>query len=521
MGELAQDLQGQSSNYTATMRVMRAQNQGAGLYQPDPENKPNLSMLDRLFEMRMLLFESRSSTPPLKKSGKTDPRALSDVLDSFKSMRATDPRDKVYAFLGLAEESGQVGMLRPAYEKPVAEVFRDTMQFLLESSNSLDDLALKEDPQQSHTSGLNSWVPDFASDAPGSPRHHPVSSMWSVGERSGNMHFAFRPGGALEVRGLHIATACAVHELAGLNGPGAGDGPGFDDGPYSLMNVLQALPTYSSVWIPPLTPSLRSYLKANDLIPNKEVYHEALVEEEGTVVRQSRLEVLWRTLVRDRFRKDFPPLKSTVDLLLPFWNKRLQGQMAIAGMFSDPARTRGEANGLLRGFKGDVPNWDILKPSISASYRAHMILKGQDVDDAQNEPFPEEISEIVPELDAAWAEERASPRGLAMAEMLREEMRMPNSEDEYEFLDKAKISCSGKNLFATKEEQLGVGPRSTKAGDEVWNLVGADAPFVLRPQGDGRYTLLGGAYVHGAMFAAWHQRDFNDIAKDIKTVLIV
>ncbi|RTE76909.1 hypothetical protein BHE90_008619, partial [Fusarium euwallaceae] len=336
------------------------------------------------------------------KPWKPNHHALSSVLAIFKATRATDPRDKVYAFLGLAEELGQAGTLHPAYEKPITEVFRDAIKFMLQLSNSLNDLALKEDPQQTKTPGLESWVPDFISHGLTLPRGHPVLSLWSAEELAGNMHFMFRPSGVLEARGL-----------------------------------------------------------------------------------------------------------------------QLRQRIVIAGLGSDPAPRRGQTAGLFSLFGGSRPSWDILRSSISAMYSAQMILKGQHSDDAQIELFPEEMGAILPELDAAWAEGRRSDEGIAMAQVALKELSRPISAEAFEFLKQAENNCSGKHLFTTREGQMGVGPISTREGDEIWNLVGADAPFVLRPQGDGRYTLLGGAYVHGAMFAEWHEGDFDAVAKDIKTVLLV
>ncbi|EEU42364.1 uncharacterized protein NECHADRAFT_79858 [Fusarium vanettenii 77-13-4] len=515
MTGLAQALQGHSNSFTEQARMMKAQDPGARLYQPNSDDLPNQSMLKHLSGMRTNVFGFHSSIHSPKTLWKSDKHGLSHVMGPFKSMRATDPRDKVYAFLGLAEELGQVGTLQPAYEKPIAEAFRDAMQFMLHSSNSLNDLALKEDPQRTKTPGLESWVPDFTSDGLVSPRVHPVLSLWSKREHSGTSHFKFRSDGVLEVRGLRIGTACAVHELTGLLGPGA------DNGPNSLMSLLQTLPEESSVWVPPLTPSLRSYLETNDLVPNEEIYGQVTIQNGGAVVIQSRLEVFWRTLLTSRLGKEFPPCKNTVDLLLRFWDRELHLRMLIAGLFSDPAASSKQKNGMFSQFGGDSPNWDMLKSSISAMYRAQKILKDQLSDDVQDDLFPEEMSAILPELDAAWREGRRSDEGMAMAQVAMKELSRPFSAEALEFQREVEINCSGKHLFTTQEGQLGVVPKSTRVVDEVWNLAGADAPFVLRPRGDGRYTLLGGAYVHGAMFTEWHEGDVDSIAKDIKTILIV
>lgn len=144
------------------------------------------------------------------------------------------------------------------------------MRFLLQSSNSLNNLAVKENPQRTETTGLQSWVPDFSGDGLGSPGPLPVLSLWSAEKCPGKTHFKFRSGDALEVRGLRIGTACAVYELNGLSCPDEEDGTG------SFLNLAQALPEYSRVWIPPLTPTLRSFLEIKSFIPNKEFYNQIM-----------------------------------------------------------------------------------------------------------------------------------------------------------------------------------------------------------------------------------------------------
>ncbi|RSL85494.1 hypothetical protein CDV31_016557 [Fusarium ambrosium] len=513
MINFAQALQGHSNAFTKQAEARMAQDPGIRLYQPNPDDRPNDSILTFLYGIRTIAFGFQSSVHNFTKTWEPDHHGLCSILGSFRTMRATDPRDKVYAFLGLAEKLGQPGTLHPAYEKPIGEVFRDAIKFMLQSSNSLNALGLKEDPRRTKTPGLESWVPDFTSEGLMPPIDHPVLNLWSVGERAGNTYFTFHPGGVLEVRGLRIGTACAAHMFTGLHSLV------LDDGPGSFMSLVEALPECSNVWIPPMTPRLRSYLGTGNLIPNKEIYDQPFIGEEGTIDRQPRLEVLWRTLLLNHFGKEFPPSKRTGDLILQYWDRQLHIRMGIAGF--GHAALRGHTNTLYTYIGEDSPDWDMLKSSISRMYCSQRILKGQHSDDAQNELFPEEMSAILPELDAAWAEGRDSVQGEAMAEDFRKEILTPFSAETLKFERDVHLNCVGRSLFATSEGHLGAGPDSTREGDEIWNLVGADTPFVLRPQGDGRYTLLGGAYVHGAMFAEWHEGDFDAIAKDIKTISIV
>ncbi|KAK4062779.1 uncharacterized protein Triagg1_9649 [Trichoderma aggressivum f. europaeum] len=56
-------------------------------------------------------------------------------------------------------------------------------------------------------------------------------------------------------------------------------------------------------------------------------------------------------------------------------------------------------------------------------------------------------------------------------------------------------------LFSTAKGFMGVGSQSMKAGDSVWIVPGSRVPLLLRPSPshEGRWRLVGGAYVHGFM----------------------
>jgi hypothetical protein len=54
--------------------------------------------------------------------------------------------------------------------------------------------------------------------------------------------------------------------------------------------------------------------------------------------------------------------------------------------------------------------------------------------------------------------------------------------------------------FSTKKGYLGLGSKFIRPGDMVMVLFGADVPVVLRETGDGRYTLIGEAFVSGIMY---------------------
>lgn len=58
---------------------------------------------------------------------------------------------------------------------------------------------------------------------------------------------------------------------------------------------------------------------------------------------------------------------------------------------------------------------------------------------------------------------------------------------------------ASKRLVTTARGYVGAVPISTKSGDSVFVLPGAPVPFILRARSDGKFTLVGEAYVHGIM----------------------
>ena len=97
---------------------------------------------------------------------KTRP-SLQLLLDTHRFSKSTDPRDKIYAFLGLANRNmapfrAQSNALTPDYNLSVQEVYTDAARVLLTSSGKLSLLAHVQDASQTRIPNLPSWVPDFS-----------------------------------------------------------------------------------------------------------------------------------------------------------------------------------------------------------------------------------------------------------------------------------------------------------------------------------------------------------------------
>ncbi|KAF2839141.1 hypothetical protein M501DRAFT_1003701 [Patellaria atrata CBS 101060] len=67
---------------------------------------------------------------------------------------------------------------------------------------------------------------------------------------------------------------------------------------------------------------------------------------------------------------------------------------------------------------------------------------------------------------------------------------------------KAHEKCDNRRFYRTSGGRYGWAPDTTRSGDLVAVLHGLEAPFILRAAEDGRYVIVGDAYLHGVMYGA-------------------
>ncbi|OMP85776.1 hypothetical protein BK809_0001987 [Diplodia seriata] len=94
--------------------------------------------------------------------GHTDQsRNLWNLVRDVRACRADDPRDKVFAVLGLANDMNARPFV-PDYSKTVVETYLDFATYLIsESKVSLADV-VRESQSQTHIAEVPSWVPDWS-----------------------------------------------------------------------------------------------------------------------------------------------------------------------------------------------------------------------------------------------------------------------------------------------------------------------------------------------------------------------
>ncbi|KAL8852096.1 MAG: hypothetical protein Q9221_003026 [Calogaya cf. arnoldii] len=115
-----------------------------------------------MFAIREARFESRNGLSSTKKS-----RWLSTIWQAMGNLNATNPRDKVYAFLAFADSTDE-NRISPSYGKSVKSVYTEATVRSIHSVGSLDvlELAIK---RTDSLEDFPSWVPDFSKPLPSTP----------------------------------------------------------------------------------------------------------------------------------------------------------------------------------------------------------------------------------------------------------------------------------------------------------------------------------------------------------------
>ncbi|KAF7919348.1 uncharacterized protein EAE97_011680 [Botrytis byssoidea] len=117
---------------------------------------------------------------------------LTQLLYRDRLSFCSDPRDRIYALLGLAEDQDSVS---PDYTKPVQLVLQDTVEILVEKERSLNIICML--PKSRRMNGLPSWVPDFTTSS------HSRDLMDFLLKEPDECH-VFMASGTMTFSGVHV-----------------------------------------------------------------------------------------------------------------------------------------------------------------------------------------------------------------------------------------------------------------------------------------------------------------------------
>lgn len=128
---------------------------------------------------------------------------LNRALGFTGYFEATDPRDMIYALIGMGREQERNSIV-PDYNKPLEQVYTDAMTYLVHSKTGLNILSMVYHNHRNRT--LPSWVPDFA--MPHDSRLQPLMLIneFSASGMSSPHTCVTDNGRLLQVRGLRVDT---------------------------------------------------------------------------------------------------------------------------------------------------------------------------------------------------------------------------------------------------------------------------------------------------------------------------
>ena len=193
--------------HTEKMKHVKALQRHPGIYRRVLQSKLSVGISP------VYLNETRLGMSASIESAEGEPAQLPPLrmlIDKHRFSKSSDPRDKVYAFLGLADRTmspfrTQPTALTPNYNLSVQEVYNEVSKALLTSYKNLSWLSHVEDPSQRRIPGLPSWVPDLSVPLDPYPLRYRGPVFWKAsGDEKWKPDTCSMAKGELKVQGYQL-----------------------------------------------------------------------------------------------------------------------------------------------------------------------------------------------------------------------------------------------------------------------------------------------------------------------------
>jgi hypothetical protein len=390
---------------------------------------------------------------------------LREMVYNFWTFRASDARDKIFAFYGVLNQFSKTRW-QANYRLSLEEVYISAARVIIREEGNLQALSSCVYPLERKGS-LPTWVPDFSLPA--------INGI--PGQFSADAGLAYSPpestpeSNSLHVQGAKVGT---VSRVSGRRGTGPSEKLLFDKSWLSMLLSLR--------------------------------------ENGGYGAQPNLCEILWRTLCMDMsYGSQFDPeaygshapaefgpqfrifmlliILSEADRLvlqhldLPVSNR---SSVTLTGTLYDPMST--EFRAVLDDVEALVSHdgQDCFLPS-----RDEILRHWNDYEFSLARTLSAADASSVP---AAKEGEKSRPVGNGFVNLNSELARSC-----FGFIRAFALVYGGRQLLTVDDKLLGMGALSVKEGDEVWVLAGLNAPAVLRSSHAGAYQFIGSCYVHGLM----------------------
>jgi len=175
---------------------------------------------------------------------------LLELLLTHKSKKSTDPKDKVYALVGISSSRHSFGVID--YSLSVQEIYTHTSRHIITTSQKLDIICVKNHFLNDY--GLPSWVPDWTRPPQNSGStimglHHHEPAFTAAGDTIADIEFLHN-GSVLKTKGIIIDT------ITTLGMPYKKSGA-----PSNVVPALEAFHDWWSIFISAHSTSLSSQIR--------------------------------------------------------------------------------------------------------------------------------------------------------------------------------------------------------------------------------------------------------------------
>ncbi|OCK85851.1 hypothetical protein K432DRAFT_216315 [Lepidopterella palustris CBS 459.81] len=258
---------------TEKMKHLAALKNHTGVYKKFLSSKADISMAAMYLDRTRLDMAVSGRLIPQAQLRRRKP-SLRLLLETHRYSKSTDARDKVYAFLGLADRrlppfNHQPKVLTPDYKQSVQNLYLEVARALLISHEDLGLLSHVQDMSHTRIPNLPSWVPDYSVVLHPYPLKFRGPCQWNA---SGDSRW--KPDtSAMEKGQLHVQ--------------------GF------RLDIIDKTSILRNESKDPLTP----WASTVGLAFGLDDYYQRIHPKDKPV---SRVEVLWRTLTTNTYARQHP-----------------------------------------------------------------------------------------------------------------------------------------------------------------------------------------------------------------------
>lgn len=401
-----------------------------------------------------------------------DTPTLLDLLVQNRDRKASDPRDKVFALLGLLRNHEWQVQIQPDYRISWAELYRKVVAAEVQSTWLLKVLRYCNPPRDI---GLDesSWAPDWSRasrkrllKAPLNHRRYCAAADFVADE-------AFFMGRTLTTKGILVDTIQISFPLPQVV---------YSD----VLSQIELLKAISDC---------KMALLGLDSSESSNPYGDI----------DARCEALWRTIFLDHFEASGDRGMLAPESAQPT-SRRGSTEPVPSGWRPQLPKRESSKSSHVRAFSvGNVSHTshhDWL-PQVPDGWRAHDPKRWPRGTVEADKPA---LSAAISRLDSPF-DLASHPFNFYVPDMYQQRRARNEDVQGYHafFKEDEKEILSyhvDRALFITEKGFIGLGPGRCKAGDVVAVLAGADVPFVMESRAASKknaYCIVGEAYVHGAM----------------------